>query len=342
MTDDMRGNREWIEETLAHHETGAVPYNFLFSPPALERVQKHYGTDSIQDALNFPVRMTGMTSIKPLYAAPARFGETLTDEFGVVWSTTRIDRGSPIGPCLREPDLSAYTFPDAHAEYRFEDIGDWCDSTRDCYRIIWIGDLWERATFMRGMEPLLLDLALHPEFVDELLGGIAAYVLETESILLERFDFEGVALSDDYGTQKALLMSPDDWRRFIKPRVAEIFALAKEHGRTCFLHSCGHIRPVVGDLLEVGLDILHPIQPEAMDILELKREFGDRLTFCGGVRTQDLLPYGTPDEIREEVRRLKREMGKDGGYILEPGITLQDNVPIENIVAMIDEARKDD
>ncbi|HUW56700.1 MAG TPA: uroporphyrinogen decarboxylase family protein [Planctomycetota bacterium] len=333
-------NRKWIEETLAHRETGAVPYNFLFSPPALERVQKHYGTNSIQDALDFPVRMTGTTSVKPLYASPAEYGDTITDEFGVVWSTSPIDRGAPIGPCLTEPGLSGYTFPDARAEYRFEHIGEWCKRTRDCYRIVWIGDLWERATFMRGMEHLLLDVALHPEFVDELLHGIAGFILETESVLFDRFDFEGVALSDDYGTQKAMLMSPDDWRKLIKPRVAEIFALAKKHGRTCFLHSCGHVRPVIGDLLEVGLDILHPIQPEAMDVFELKREFGGRLTFCGGVRTQDLLPYGTPEEVREEVRRLKREMGKGGGYILEPGITLQDDVPIGNIVAMIDEARK--
>ncbi len=336
----MCKNRRWIEETLAHHDTGAVPYNFGFSPPALEVVRKHYGTEDIEDALDFPIRMTGCTSVKPLYAAPARFGQTVTDEYGVVWTTSDIDRGSPIGPCLTEPDLAGYAFPDARADYRFEAIGEWCEKTRECYRIIWLGDLWERATFMRGMENILLDLTLHAGFVDELLHGIANFILETESILFERFAFDGVALSDDYGTQKALLMSPEDWRKFIRSRLAEIFGLARKHGRTCFLHSCGHIKPIIGDLIEVGLDILHPIQPEAMDIFELKREFGEQLTFCGGVRTQDLLPYGTPEEVREEVRRLKREMGKGGGYILEPGITIQADVPIENIAAMIDEARK--
>jgi len=91
----------------------------------------------------------------------------------------------------------------------------------------------------------------------------------------------------------------------------------------------------------MGLDILHPIQPEAMDVFDLKKKFGNHLTFCGGVRTQDLLPYGTPEQVREEVRNLKRKMGKGGGYILEPGITIQADVPIENMVAMIEEARKE-
>jgi uroporphyrinogen decarboxylase len=92
-------------------------------------------------------------------------------------------------------------------------------------------------------------------------------------------------------------------------------------------------------MIDLGLDILHPIQPEAMDGGVLKKEFGNDLTFCGGVSTQGLLVHGTPDQVRNEVRRLKREMGRGGGYILEPGITIQADVPIENIIAMIDEAR---
>jgi uroporphyrinogen decarboxylase len=97
--------------------------------------------------------------------------------------------------------------------------------------------------------------------------------------------------------------------------------------------------PIVGDLIDIGLDVLHPIQPEAMDIFHLKRQFGRHLTFCGGVRTQDLLPRGTPQQVRDEVRRLKDVMGAGGGYILEPGITLQADVPAENLVAMVEEAR---
>jgi uroporphyrinogen decarboxylase len=158
-------------------------------------------------------------------------------------------------------------------------------------------------------------------------------------IVLDRFAFDGIALSDDYGTQHGMLMSPEHWRRFVRPRLAEIYDLARRRGRTVLHHSCGNVVPIVGDLIDLGVDVLHPIQPEAMDIVALKREFGGDLTLCGGVPTQDLLPRGTPAEVRAEVRRLKDVMGKGGGYILEPGITLQADVPLANLVAMIEEAR---
>jgi len=278
--------------------------------------------------------------VKPLYADPARFGPTAADEFGVVWTTNPFDRGQPVGPPLTEAELAGYTFPDPAAPYRFEEICEWCRANSAHYTIMWVGDVWERATFMRGMEELLLDTAMNPSFVEALLRGLADYVLETMGILFEHGRFDCVALSDDYGTQKAMLISPAHWRRLVKPLLREIFDLAKSNGRATFLHSCGNVTEIVGDLIDVGLDILHPIQPEAMDIHHLKREFGRDLTFCGGLGTQELLPRGTPDEVRAEVRRLKETMGKGGGYILEPGITIQADVPAENMIAMIEEAQE--
>ena len=108
-------------------------------------------------------------------------------------------------------------------------------------------------------------------------------------------------------------MSPRDWQHFIRPRLKRIFEEARSLGLKTMLHSCGNIRKIIPDLIETGLDILHPIQPEAMDIFELKRTFGADLTFQGGVRTQDLLPYGSPEEVRREVRRTVDGMVKGGG-----------------------------
>jgi uroporphyrinogen decarboxylase len=331
--------RDWVVATLAHRDPGAVPYNSTFRPPARRRLERHYRTDDLETALDLPIRMTSPKSVKPLYAPPAEFGPTVTDEFGVVWTTSGIDRGVPPGPALREPDLSSYRFPDPAAPYRFAHIGEWCQRNRGHYTIIWVGDFWERATFMRGPEDLCLEAALHPGFVEALMRRLTSHLLQTMQILLARFAFDGIAVSDDYGTQKAMLISPAHWRRFVKPGLSEIYALAKARGRTLFHHTCGNATPVIGDLIDIGLDILHPIQPETMDIRWLKREFGQHLTFCGGLRTQDLLPHGTPEAVREEVRRLQREMGEGGGYILEPGITVQADVPPENMVAMVEPAR---
>jgi uroporphyrinogen decarboxylase len=337
----MCKDRHWIQQTISHQETEAVPYYFDFTPSPRRKIESYYG-NPIEEVLRFPVRMTSLKTIKPLYADPSVFGEAATDEFGVVWSTSKIDRGCPIGPCLSAPDLSGYAFPDFPAAYRFESLADWCRQNREHFTIIWVGDLWERATFMRGMENILLDLILHPKFVEELLEGITGYVLGTMKILFHRFEFDGIAVSDDYGAQNSLLMSPAAWRRFIKPRLAKIYQSAKDHGRIVFQHSDGHIYPIIGDLIDIGCDILHPIQPEAMDVFKLKREFGQYLTLWGGMRTQDLLVWGTPEEIRDEVRKLKRELGKGGGYIVGNGITIQADVSLGNIVAMIEEARKAD
>jgi uroporphyrinogen decarboxylase len=333
----VTSNRDWVQSTLDRCSSEAVPYNFMFSPPAQRLVEAHYG-DDLEEALSLPIRMTGLKSIKPLYADPDEFGETARDEFGVTWSTSRIDRGSPIGPCLPDPDLSGYQFPNPMQAYRFSDVGAWCARQEGHYRIIWVGDLWERATFMRGMEALLEDVALRPAFVEALLDRLTDYVLQGAEALFEGQAFEGIAVSDDYGTQKSMLISPRDWRRFVKPCLSRIYDTAKRHSRTVFHHSCGHITPIVGDLIDMGLDILHPIQPESMDIQFLKREFGRHLTFCGGIPTQTLLVSGTAAQVRDEVRRLKQEMGEGGGYILEPGITLQADVPKENLLAMIEEA----
>lgn len=332
-------NKEWIQRVLAHDGDVPVPYNLPLSPPARRKLEEHYGTCDVEEHLDLPLRMTGTRSIKPLYASPQEFGSRVADEFGVVWTTSEIDRGAPIGPAITEPDLSGYTFPDPTIAYRFEHLGEWCRRNDEHYTIVWIGDLWERATFMCGMERLLVWVALEPDFVHALLRGIAGYILRTMDVLFGRFRFDGVGLSDDYGTQKSMLTSPAAWREFVRPRLAEIFARAKSAGRTVFLHSCGNVRAVVPDLVELGLDILHPIQPEALDVLELKREFGRGLTFCGGLGTQDLLVHAGPAEVRDEVLRLKREMGAGGGYILEPGITIQADVPLENMLALIDAAR---
>jgi len=332
-------DKGWIRNSLAHQQPPKVPFNLALSPPARKLLVDHYGKADLETVIGMPMRFSGTETIKPLYASPDDFGDQAEDEFGVTWATSYIDRGSPVGPCLPEPDLSRYGFPDPTDASRFERLGGWTEANKGHFTVLWIGALWERATFMRGMEPLLLDLALNPEFVEELLHGLTEYILRTMEILFARFEFDGVALSDDYGAERSMLMSPAHWRRFIKPRLVEIYELAKRHNRVVFHHSCGHIKPIIGEMIDIGLDILHPIQPEAMDVFQLKREFGADVTFCGGVRTQDLLPRGTPAQIREEVKRLQDVMGKAGGYILEPGITVQADVPLPNLLALIEAAQ---
>jgi uroporphyrinogen decarboxylase len=333
----MTEAKELIRSAIDHRETARVPYNFMFSPPAERKLREYYGVDDLISALDMPMFFFGAKD-KPLYADPHVYGETITDPFGVVWSTSRIDRGSPIGPPLTEPDLSGYALPDPDDPKRFAGIEEEVERRRDRFLVAVIGDLWERAGFMRGLGSLCMDVLDNPSFVEELLGRIKEYVLRTLGHLAG-YAPDGVFLSDDYGTQTGLIVAPRDWRRLVKPRLREIYEAAKQRSLVVMHHTCGNVREIIPDLIEIGLDILHPIQPETMDIFWLKKEFGEHLTFCGGIGTQSLLPRGTPSEIRETVNRTLDVMARGGGYILEPGITLQDDVPVENMVAMIEAAR---
>jgi uroporphyrinogen decarboxylase len=337
---DRLSDKEWIYNTLSHIKKEKIPYHFDFTPPARKKLIDYFGSEYIEDILELPIRWCGPNTIKPHYPDPDIYGDTIKDEFGVTWSVSKNDRGAPLIPILPEPYLTNYVFPNPSEDYRFKDLGKWCSINEDHFRVIWIGDLWERANFMRGMENLLMDLVLNKSFVSELLERLADYILETMKIIINRFECEALSLSDDYGSQKSLLMSPEDWRRFLKPNLKKITGMAKKHDKVIMLHSCGNVYEIIPDLIDLGLDILHPIQPEVMDIYQLKREFGNDISFQGGLRTQDLLPLGNPDDVKKEVRKLKRKMGKGGGYILEPGITIQGDVPIENLLAMFEEASK--
>jgi len=334
----MTDAKELIRGAVEHRETDRVPYNFMFSPPAERRLKEYYGVDDLIAALDMPMFLFG-TKDKPLYADPDVYGETITDHFGVVWSTSKIDRGSPIGPPLEEADLSNYAFPDPDDPKRFIGLDEEVEGRKDRFLVAVIGDLWERAGFMRGLGELCMDVLENPRFVEELLDGIKEYVLRTLENLA-RYDPDGMFLSDDYGTQTGLIIAPRDWRRLVKPRLREIYDAAKRRTLVVMHHTCGNVREIIPDLIEIGLDILHPIQPETMDIFGLKKEFGKHLAFCGGIGTQHLLPQGTPSEIREAVNKTLDVMARGGGYILEPGITLQDDVPVENMVAMIEAARE--
>ena len=326
--------RETVLNALQHVETEQVPFNLMLSPPAQQKLEEYYRTDDLQNELGIYLYVFGPKG-KPLYASPDVYGETIADQFGVVWSTSHIDRGYPIDHPLKGETLEGSPFPDPEDPARFEDLEAASAARGDCYTLAVVGDLWERANFMRGLDRLLCDLLLNPRFVDELLDHLLEYNLATLRRVAEHKP-DAIFMSDDYGLQDDLMMSPEHWRRVVKPRLGRIFEEAKARGLANVLHTCGNVSKIVPDLIEIGLDILHPIQPEAMDIFALKREFGKDLTLCGGISTQQTLPYGTPDEVRAEVRRVADAMSKDGGFILEPGITVQADVPLENLVALVE------
>ena len=195
-----------------------------------------------------------------------------------------------------------------------------------------------------GMEAALVNLALKPaliqaaiERITTLVCGIAVRARQTLGDRLLVFK-----TADDVAGQRGLLFSGEMWRRLFKPGMARQFATAKELGLITMIHSCGAVREIIPDLIEIGCDILEPTQVHlpAMAPRELKREFGKDMTFFGAICTQKTLPYGTPEDVRREVHERIRVLGEGGGYICSPDHTVMDDVPVENVLALYDEAKR--
>ena len=180
----------------------------------------------------------------------------------------------------------------------------------------------------------MMDLYVEPDFAYELLDGILQYKLE-EARLYVNSGVDCVRTGDDWGTQTSLAISPDMWRQFIKPRQEEIWSVYREAGMPIMHHSCGNIGLIMDDLVEIGLEILNPIQPLSMDIRHLAKTYGDKLVFFGGIDTQKLLPYGTPEEVTTAVKNSIKILGQGKGYIISPSQEIMTDVPLQNIHALI-------
>jgi uroporphyrinogen decarboxylase len=325
--------KERVRLAITHREPDRVPHEISLTIPAREMLEAHFHTTDLDTVLD-----NHLASIAPELPMVEFRPGYFRDEWGVVWNRT-VDRDIGVieGAVLPEPNLAGLSLPDPHDPRRYAPIPAFLQEHSDQFLLCDIGfSLFERAWTLRGLENFFMDLALHPGFVTELLDVITDYVL---ALVAEagRFGFDAFQFGDDWGQQSGVTMGPEAWRRFIRPRAARLYAAAHETGKFVFIHSCGAVQALFPDLIEIGVDVFNPFQPEVMDVVEMKRRFGDRLAFYGGVSTQRTLPYSSPAGVRAEVRRLIREVGRGGGYILSPAHDVQRDVPLENLLALADE-----
>jgi uroporphyrinogen decarboxylase len=327
--------KERVALAVAHRATDMCPYGLKFGAPLRERL-----VDFAQDPEFDRDLEAHLVTVGPAYPETnERVDERhYTDAFGVIWEDSFPGEiGMVREPILREPSLRGYEFPPARAPGLFDGIEEEIAQYRDAYLCWGIGfSLYERAWTLRGIESFLLDMVDHPQFADELLDEICEFNLE----LIEqacRFDLDCIRFGDDWGAQQGLIMGPRLWRRFIGPRLARMVERVHRYGKTAFVHSDGDVQEVLPDLIEMGLDILNPVQPDVMDVYEIKHEYGREITFHGGVSVQHLLPESAPEGVRAEVRRLIREVGAGGGFIIAPTHSLGQDIPLENLLVLVDE-----
>jgi len=297
---------------------------------------------------------------RPLLPGPAPSvlrWEISADEFIDEWGVRlRKDPMSvyfnPIEAPLREADISGlakFPWPELSHPSRFQELAAEARSIqRNGYAVVATSgaNVFEQILLLRGMDTWLMDMAANPDFAHALLRKVTDLMKASLTAFLDAAGqyIDVLAMADDLGTQNAPIISPGMYRLMLKPYHAELIATIRARTKAkVWFHTDGNVLPLLDDLIEVGVNILNPVQVSAKDMgdtARLKRRFGNRLSFGGAIDTQRVLPYGTPDDVRREVRRRIGDLAPGGGYICAAVHSILADVPVDNIYAMFDEAAK--
>jgi len=324
--------RDSVRAAFRFEETRPVPYWITMDSGVGERLDGHYGSAEWRKRI-VPFmfgRHLGFRT-EPLEDGTAR------ESFGTVLRQGNVLH--IVSPALPEPSLRGYEWPDPQGLDDWDSLAGEYAGHSEIFRLAGFAmGLFERAWIMRGFENFMMDLVDHPDFVNELLDGILETHLRMMDLVVQRIPLEGYFGGDDWSDQRGVMMGLENWRRFFKPRLARMIARCHELEHPYILHSCGNVLPLVDDLLEIGLDGLESLQPEAMDVYELKRRMSGRMALVGGMGVQSTLRFGTPEEVREETERLTCELGRGGGYVLATAKPMMEDIPTENAAAFIEAA----
>jgi len=369
-------SRERVLLALNHQEPDRVPIVFgadgstAMLVPAYQNLKRYLGIEcetqlfdrAFQYArideevmVRFEADVRTLLGPASLRCAPVNGpDDTFTDYWGITWQ--RPPGGyyynmvsQPLKSALTPKEIDEYSWPDSEMILDLSGLAERARRLRreSPYAIMGIHDglssLFESCWYLRGLPEFMMDLAANPEMAHALLRHMTDLAKATTAQFLKEVGqyIDIYRVGDDLGTQSGTMISPRMFREVVKPYLAEYYAMI--HNMTdarLMLHCCGSVRPIMGDLIEIGVDILNPVQVSAKDMEpgELKAQFGDRLSFCGGIDTQQVLPHGTREEVQEEVQRRIQELAPGGGYLLAAVHAIQPDVPPENVCTMFEAA----
>ena len=352
-------HRERIMMALEHKQPDRCPMQISFTPEFALRLRKDIGRESVgihnphgggntyelERFLDEDMLLTSVGWANSYYQTCTP-GEEYTDEWGVEWRAveykTKFGNGAYTEivkhPLAEDSAIESYQPPNPTRPELYTEAERVIREYKDEYWImgVTVTTILECGWALRGLENMLMDFMANPDLANRILDIPYHYHLTAAKKLVE-MGVDMIWTGDDVGTQERMMMAPEKWRQFLKPRMANFIATLKEINPDIKIayHSDGNILPIIPELIEIGLDVLNPVQPASMDPAKLKKEFGDKLCFWGTVDEQHTLPFGTPADVEKEVKERLKIVGKNGGLIIGPTHHVQLDTPLENFWAMV-------
>jgi uroporphyrinogen decarboxylase len=329
-------HKERMRRALQHEPVDRIPSQINYTDQMGKILVKHFGVSS-QELLyrldNHMIRVD--LKHTPYYNED---GSAKYDWWGVGWDTVVEGYWPADAPFANTTDLDSFTWPDPHQPEVLDDAARIMQADNGQHFITpnFGFCLYERAWSMRGFEQLNMDMVLDLDFVEALMDRI----VDIQLVLINRYielGVDGGYFGDDYGAQQNMLFSPKIWRKLIKPRLAKMFAPFRAAGLPVILHSDGDIDVIMPDLVEVGLTVFNPVQPEVTDHHWLRKTFGTNLAYYGGVSTQTVMPFGTPDEVRAATRACATALAPNNtGLVIAPSHRMMVDIPMPNLKAFME------
>jgi len=357
---EVMNSRERVLASLSHQEPDRVPIQASFTPEFAWRLREHLGLHSqggdnphggaehdLEKILGLDIIQYSVGIANSYYLKEE---EEYVCEWGIKWK--RVPYTTPFGvghyteiathPLATDEALVSYSPPSPYREELYAPLRTILNEFGKTHFILGVTvcTVFEGAWYLRGMDRLLMDMVTDEEKANAVLDIPFYFHLEAAKRLVA-MGVDGIWLGDDVGTQRGMLLSPELWRRYLKPRLATICREVKNinpHVHIAY-HSDGNIYPIIDELIEIGINILNPVQPRAMDPAFLKKRYGRNLSFWGTIDEQHTLPFGTPQEVQREVLERLSVMGQDGGFIIAPTHHVQLDTPLENFFAFLGAAR---
>jgi len=326
-------SKERVRLTIERKSTDRTPYSFDFTSAISSRLAVHYNIkpQKLHDFIGDDLYYIGAGIVIN------QTESSIVTEFGVRWDTSQNnsigDWGSILEYPLKEATLDNYSFPDGGDERRFSELDSAALKTNDRFVLLHMAGLFDLCWHLRGFENFIADMISEQDFAEKLLDRALRFSLEFVEAIPDGVD--GVRIGEDWGMQKGLITGAFTWRKLLKPRLRVLYNAVRARNLKLFIHSCGDIEELFPDLIEMGVDVVHPVQPEVMNLTDLHNRYGGDIIMYGGIGTQSTLIYGTPDDVITEAKS-NLKLFNNGGYILGPAGAISTDAKIENVIALTD------